>query len=533
MAAHASFPSPARPPLRVAMQALHRHRGKAIAAFIGVFALVVVATMLWPRSYRSQAKLLLRLSRENARLDPTVTLGSDPAVAPPQSQEAELASLVEMMYSRSLLEDVADRIGTEAILKDVVRGGEEEVELSPLEQWTEEAKAHVGIAAAETKAALAQVNLAEPAGEREQAIIKLEKQISVESVKRSNVLKLSYFSKNPQLSQQVVTALIEGYLDLHGSLKSPTETYDFLETQAAATETELLEKQRLLKELRNEVGIASRDEQRKLLVQRVSKYEELYEEVVQEVAVANADIEAVQGQLDALDPTRQEAAEEGFSNEGTDAMRAQYFALKMQEKQLATRQMASHPELISIRAQIEEAGKLLDSESDTRTRTKTAVNPLYELGQSVLFQSNRTVATNQAREKKAAAQLAGARAVLRQFNEDEVLLAQAERDVELLDERYRGYSRSLDQARIDEAMALAKLSNVSVIQEPTFEEKPVDPKIALNLVIGLLAGLFAAAGLVGYSEYSDQSLRDPRDIEDKLQAPVIAVIPKVKQRRTG
>ena len=91
-------------------------RRKAAICFLAVTATVAIVTLLWPKSYRSEGKLLVRLGRENATLDATVTMGPDSVVAVPLSREAEINSHVEILQSRTLLEQVVDKIGPAAVL---------------------------------------------------------------------------------------------------------------------------------------------------------------------------------------------------------------------------------------------------------------------------------------------------------------------------------------------------------------------------------------------------------------------------------
>ena len=62
-----------------------RHKKKTALAFVLILGGVVAVTLLGPRSYTSEAKLLVRLGRENATLDPTATLGQSPVIAVPPS----------------------------------------------------------------------------------------------------------------------------------------------------------------------------------------------------------------------------------------------------------------------------------------------------------------------------------------------------------------------------------------------------------------------------------------------------------------
>src|SRR5262245_12410958 len=52
-----------------------RHKWK-VSFFVGVtLAVTVAAALNWPKTYRSEAKLYVRVGRESVGLDPTATLG--------------------------------------------------------------------------------------------------------------------------------------------------------------------------------------------------------------------------------------------------------------------------------------------------------------------------------------------------------------------------------------------------------------------------------------------------------------------------
>ena len=68
-----SLPAPPSP--GAVLRAFFRHKGKMALCFLLVLGTATAATIRAPRSYRSQARLFLRLGRENVTLDPTATLG--------------------------------------------------------------------------------------------------------------------------------------------------------------------------------------------------------------------------------------------------------------------------------------------------------------------------------------------------------------------------------------------------------------------------------------------------------------------------
>src|SRR5262245_10376702 len=77
-------------PLARAVRIVSRHWPAMAAFFFVVLAAVAGVTAVLPPSYRSQAKLFLRLGRENVTLDPTAALGQTPAVALPATRENEV-----------------------------------------------------------------------------------------------------------------------------------------------------------------------------------------------------------------------------------------------------------------------------------------------------------------------------------------------------------------------------------------------------------------------------------------------------------
>ncbi len=73
-------------------------RNRAIVLAFGCAALVgaVLVGTMWPRTYRSEAKLYVRLGRENMGLDATASLKSMKSQAFKISREEELNTVVDL-----------------------------------------------------------------------------------------------------------------------------------------------------------------------------------------------------------------------------------------------------------------------------------------------------------------------------------------------------------------------------------------------------------------------------------------------------
>ena len=80
------------------------HKGKALAFFVLVTLTVAAATWLSPDIYRSEARVMLRLGRENVTLDPTAAGGQTVSIS--QTRRDELNSEMEIFRSRETVERV-------------------------------------------------------------------------------------------------------------------------------------------------------------------------------------------------------------------------------------------------------------------------------------------------------------------------------------------------------------------------------------------------------------------------------------------
>jgi len=465
------------------------------------------------KTYQSEGKLLLRLGRENAGLDPTVTLGSEAIVSVPYMRENEINSLVEILQGRALIEQLVDEVGAARIL------GRDSEQVAG---W--------GLSGAKQvcKDWLHAAGLYTPASDLEKAISTVSQRLDVEPVKRSNVVRICYRGKSPQLCQEVVAQLIDSYLEQHLVLSRPEGAHEFLDEQALQLRTELKRKEDELRKLKDETGIASRETQRTILVSRIGRLEDELLGANKRLASTRAQVQAVQKAMSETAKNQVTSLTEGYGDEGTDGMRQQLYALRVAEDRMEARYEDAHPKLNEIRRQVAEAEALVKKEQPLRTRTTTGLNPVYQQGEMTLLNKAPELSALQAEAESLNTQLARLRVDLRVLNEAETRVTRLQREVELHDARYRNCVLSLEKTRIDEALAAASLTNVKVAQPATLELRPIGPRVLLNLALGLIAATFGTLGLVLFVESRDDSLRTPEDIQRQLRLPFLVSIPRFK-----
>ena len=421
--------------------AVRRHRTKAAVMFVSVAAGVGLFTFLTPKEYRSEAKLFVRLGRENATLDSTATLGQSPIVAVPQSRDSEINSVVEILQSRVLLEKVVDALGPTAI------SGQED---------------------------------------RERALQQLAKHLTVEAAKKSDVIRVSYQGFSPAICQSVVARLVDSYLDEHARLNRPQRSREFFAEQTRRLRSQLSRREEELRDLKDATGLASPAAQRQQMVAEIGQLRDDLFRAEAAGAESKAKVRELRRQLASLPDTQVTNETSGFGNEGTDRMREQFYALQVLEKEAQAKYSDDHPKMRQIRQQVAAARAVLEREEKNRKQVTKEPNRLRQQALAALLIEEPILASLEARAGQVKAQLVAVRGELNKLNEDEMRLATAERDVDVLESDYRKYAANLKQARIDQQLETERMSNISVVQSAELRTASGLPSQAVQSDVGAL-----------------------------------------------
>jgi len=509
-------------------RALVRHRKKAMLFFLIVVAGAVVYVMAASRVYESNAKLFVRLGRENATLSPADTLGEKPVAAIPHSREEEINSVVEMLGSRAMIERVVDRLGPSAILEPDVDdlAATTTTSLMSVDRLRRTASQWAGQVTDTLRGWLSDG----PIPARDAAVRRLEKKLVIESPRKSNVVRLGYQAHSPEAARQVIDALIDAYLREHARLNRTPGSEEFYAAHAERLPGELRGKEEELRELKQRTGLASVDEQRTQLISRTGVLEDELIAVEAKRAESEAKVASLREKLAALPKIQIAEETTGIGHTGTEKVREQLYALQVREKEASAIYTDAHPRLRAIREELAEAEAIALREDPLRTHTIRRPDSNYEAARLALLAEEPTLAALTAKSRSLRDQLAGVRDQLHGLNENEAKVVRLMREIELREQDFRKYSANLEQARIDGALEARHMSNISVVQPATLELKPVRPRKTLVLGLAMIVGLGGAFGLALMAEYVDHSFQEPEQIERHLNLPALVAIPRMSRK---
>jgi uncharacterized protein involved in exopolysaccharide biosynthesis len=367
--------------LRDVWGAVVRHKWKAAACFFIITGSAAVLTLLIPKTYQSEGKLFVRLGRENATLDSTVTLGPEAVVAVPLSRESEINSVVEILRSRPLLERVADAIGPAALL----HAGAQTEQSAGSSGWLA-GKAHAVNAALGSLARLPRQWLdGQPPDERQRAVSLLAKSLDVEVARKSNVVQVLFSSRSPEVAQAVVSRLMTFYLDEHARLNRPQGAHQFFGEQTSRLHDELLKREAALCDLKTATALTAPEQQRQTLVARLGRLQDDLLQTEAAEAALRTKVEQLQRRAAGLPATLVLAHTEGVGDEGTDRMREQLYVLRLKHEEARSRYTEAHPKMQQLKDQIGEAQAIVAGQQPTRTQVTTGPSRVYEEAQTVLL----------------------------------------------------------------------------------------------------------------------------------------------------
>jgi len=511
--------------LRDIYYVLFRHKKKVVIFFIAVVFIVTLGTFLAPEFYKSDAKLLVKVGRESVTLDPTATTGQIITVSQPR--EYELNSELEILKSREIAEKVVDAIGTDIILKhpdEVVLGDTTAVGIT--RDAVREARKKIRQAAERPLSLLERLDLQDQLKEHDSAVLSIMGNLDINVENSSNIISLSYEATSPQLAYEVLSKLIDFYLEKHIAVHRTSGSYDFFIEQTEQLREKLAQTEEALRESKNNTGLASLDEQRTIIVERIGTLQEGIEVASADLATSNSKVQELERMLVGLPERTETGRTTGVGNVAYAYMRNSLYDLQLREQNLLSKYTEENQLVKEVRRQIAEAQSVLNEENPTHTQVTQNLNTEYQQVKLDLLAEMAISSSLEGRIEEMEGLLADAQDELRVLNDNEAQIMRLQRDMEIQELTYQKYVDNMEQARIDNALQIEKISNIGVVQPASFPMKTSRPNKMLNLFLGLFFGVFGGIGLAFFVEFIDHSLKTQEDVDERLQLKTLVVIPK-------
>lgn len=464
-----------------------RKRRWMIAAF---FAGVVIAAGvgLWLTTPAYTAKAVVLIERQTPQVLDIKELLTESLIGPDEYDYYK--TQFEILKSRSMAAQVIKGQGLEQVLNS-----EEEKSLSkrvfgPVVTWVKQFLPDDS-----------RVPTGNPYGvDPELMDTYLNEKLEINPVARTRLVEVAYSSHDPDLSAQVANAHVQAYirqgLGFHN--KASEEAQGFLKENLVELKERVEKSEAALNRYRRDKKIVSLDDKENIVVERLS-------DLNKHLTDAEVDRITLGAQMRLIEQGKYDSLPGAIDNQVIHNLKRQLIRLQGDYAHLSEEFTEDYPPVAQLKAQVEETQRRLQQEIQTIVRgTKSA----YEASQA----KEKELRTKMEEQRATALTLKDAAV------EYGILAREADSNLQL-------YNSVLQRMKEMGVAAELRASNVFVVDEAEPPLKPSKPKTLFTLVLSMLAGIGGGVGLAFFSEYLDNTLKTPQEVERYLQLPHLGVVP--------
>ncbi len=334
--------------------------------------------------------------------------------------------------------------------------------------------------------------------------------IAVSPVKNSKIVYVSFISTNPEFATLVANTVARAYIEEILEMKMSTSRYsiEWMTKKAEEEKAKLEKSEKALQEYMRANNIVTLQDKVALTPEKLSELntqltraetkrkelESLYNTVMKQSANLR-DAETIPAV--ASEPTIQ-------------SLRNQILKSEQNLEEISKKYGKKHPAMIKAE---EELRVLQQKREQEIRRVIKSIKTEYELAKS--------------NEANLRGMLSSTKAEALNLNEKFIQYGVLLREVETNRQLYDALIKKMKEQSVTEEIQTVNVWVVEKAEKPT---SPIKPRKALNILLGIIVGLFGGIGLAFFIEYLDNTIKSPEDVETRLGVPVLGVIPLLESK---
>lgn len=355
--------------------------------------------------------------------------------------------------------------------------------------------------------------------EREQQLVTRLSQgisggISVSPIPDSKLVTIAYSSTDPEFAAKVVNTVADQYIEslLDASLDSALQAGEWLSDRLSELRENLKDAENRLQAYREQEslvdvqGIATLSNQELSDISR--KYAEA-REVRQNLAVLKRETQALRG----ADYERLLEIPAVQEHPRVSDLMSEVSAAERRLAELGKRYGVKHPKIIAAKSEFTVATRQLTQELQ---KVIAGINTEYQLA----------LETEQALKE----QLDATRKNVQSINRKEFEVRALQREVDTNRQLYDMFFTRLKET--DQAKGLETVSS-RIIDRALVPGAPVSPNKRMIILVGVMGGIAFGVAVAILLNLLDNTVRSPEEVEEKLRAKVLGVLPIQEPAKNG
>ncbi len=326
----------------------------------------------------------------------------------------------------------------------------------------------------------------------------------VSPIRNSELIELTFETPDPVLSAEITNAAMDEFINMHmdGGLQRSRDASRFLGKQILSAQIKLEKSEIALQKFARKIGVVSMDPKLNMVLRQM----EVLNDSLAKARSAKISAEARYEQVGEMD--LKEFAQLSQSPLVQD-LRSKYATLKAEYEDMGTTFKPGYPGMQKINAKMEELVSRVEAErvniiNSIKNDYKTAVKTEKYLTEQADIQKQRAL----------------------DLEEKATQYKIYQREVESSKTIYQSL---LQRSKEIEATVGAAVTNIQIIDRARPPLFPYKPRVALNLLLGMVLGLFAGIGAAFLLEYFDNTIKSPDEMADRFHIPVLGLIPYDKE----
>ncbi|MEW6586229.1 MAG: polysaccharide biosynthesis tyrosine autokinase [Nitrospirota bacterium] len=458
--------------LRDYLKIVHKRRYTIITFFVIVCAVVIIGTLSTTPVYRASAKVLIeKVEAYNLTMMYPYYVPYDPEFYETQYQLIKSKSVAQKVVKMLSLEDTYGLY------------------------FKDEAKALSGEAGSSKADALSDI---------------ISAGIAVAPVKNSKIVNVSFQSANPDFAALIVNSVAKAYIEEILEMRMSTSRYslEWMTKKAEEEKTKLEKSEKALQEYMRAHDIVTLQDKVAITPEKLSEFNAQ----LIKGETKRKELEALYSQVlrVSANPRDAETMPAVASEPTVQSLRGQILKAEQNIEEMAKKYGKKHPAMIKAE---EELRVLQQKREQEIRRVINSIKNEYELARA-----------NESSMRRA---LASTKAEAQSLNEKFIEYGVLTREVETNRQLYDALIKRMKEQSVTEEIQTV---NVWVIERAEKPVTPVKPRRALNILLGIIVGLFGGTGLAFFFEYLDNTIKTPEDVETRLGLPVLGTVPLLEKK---
>jgi len=467
---------------------LFKHKWKILVTFVAIVVTITIVTLRLPTIYQATSTLLVKFGRENIYRSEVGQAGSWVSL----SHEEMVNSEIQILTSDDLIETVVKKMGAERLYPVMTE------------------------------------NFREKGGSGESlvtvAIPRFKGSLSVEGIKKSNVIQVSFQHESPGIAAQAVNLVVDLFREKHLQVHSDPQS-SFLEQQLTAYGRGLKESENSLEAYRQEHQAFSLPEQKTLLLQQRTSFDTALKNTRNQVVELQEKLEALRIQMQNV-PEDILLATVTDRQEVVDSIKNTLLNLQLKEQDLLIKYKEDHPLVVNVRKEITLAKEYLKiQEEDLKKVHTVGKNVVHQELEKEMIKTQAELAAQKSKASGLNVQMSQLDEQIQSLDLREKELQRLLREREMNEKNYKTYVEKTEEARILDDMNRRKMANVSIVQRAAVPLGPVRPRKDLYIALAFIFGTIGGLGSAFFSEYISQGFTTPEQVEKRLGLRVLIALP--------